>query len=609
MTSTFFGSKLIGAIVGLSVFCSLAWSQVQTEQFDENNPLTITASFSTNVWNVGQSGELKLDLRLPPGYRAYEDQFKLVIFEPDGFKSGDLKISPISEWDDKFLKKRKKGIIGSATAKVLIEAPHRFNKNYTRFKAELTYQACSDQFCLFPTTKTFEIPIQLIGVENTASLNVLKESDPQKPLANKPSFLSSESFQDWLSLGILPSLLFVFLAGVLTSFTPCIFPMIPITLAVLGHHAEKRTRLQNFFYSLTYVLGIATTYSLFGVLAALGGGVFGASLGNPFVLAGICLLLFAMALSMYGLFEIQMPAFIRNKIGSKKTKANPIGAYLTGLFAGIVASPCVGPVLVAILTYVSVTKNAFLGFILLFTYALGLGLIFLVLGVYSELAKKLPRSGPWMDLFKFSLGSLMLGAFYYYLGLLIPSRWHDIALGLGLVIVASAFGAFMSSKNTLHHIRKGMMQAILFVGFAYLTIGVLNLRPYIYSQLVGSASINQKSKIEWKAYSEVEFQKAVEIGKPIVIDFWAEWCAACHEMEEKTFTDPVIESLASNFTFLKFDATKDSPELQALKKKYGIQGLPTILFFDKSGIWQSRLTLTQFEEPRDFSLRLQEAIK
>lgn len=586
---------------------TLGQSQVQTEEYDETNPLQITATLSRTEWPAGISGELKLDLRLPKGYRAYEDQFKFLIYEPDGFKAGPIQISPIAQWYDKFLKKNKSGILEQATAKIQIEAPPSYNRNFKNLKFELTYQACSDQFCLFPTTKTVTVPIKLIGAP--VDSNTFLEPSKENGSKSSPPFLSSENFSEWMNQGLLPSLIFVFIAGILTSFTPCIFPMIPITLAVLGNHAEKRTRVQNFTFSLIYVLGIATTYSIFGVIAALSGGLFGASLGNPIVLGFICILLLLMSLSMYGLFEIQVPAAIRNRFGAAKTKANPTGAYLTGLFAGIIASPCVGPVLVAILTYVSVTKNAFLGFLLLFVYALGLGLIFLVLGAYSELAKKLPRSGPWMDLFKFSLGTLMLGAFYYYLNLLVPSRLFDAALGLGLVILASTFGAFQRPQNIIKSIKKGLLQACLFVGFVYLSIGIFDLRPLIQSQMMGTASINKTSTIRWQEFTQEKFESALASGKPVLIDFWADWCAACHEMDQKTFTDPVIESLSVNYVFLKYDATKDSENLKALKAKYGIQGLPTILFFDRSGQWVSRLTLTQFEDPRAFANRLQELLK
>lgn len=607
--------KNIILIFGLTLvlFLSLAtpshsWSLVQDTDVNDNNPLSVKASLSTLEWNPGQSGQLMLDLSLPAGFRAYEDQFQITIYEPDGFKMGKLEITPIVSWEDKFLKKKKTGIISFAKAKMTLEAPSKFITNPNQLKFEISYQACNDQFCLFPTAKTLFVPIKLIGAPQPAPKAVIAQ-DKNINRSDKPSFLSVENFSEWMSLGWLPSLLFVFLAGILTSFTPCIFPMIPITLAVLGHHAEKRTRLQNFSHSIIYVLGIATTYSSMGVIAALSGGIFGASLGNPWVLSTICILLLAMSLSMYGLFEIQVPAVLRNKFGNKKSKDGISGTYFTGLFAGIVASPCVGPVLVAILTYVSLSKNIFLGFTLLFTYALGLGLIFILLGAYSELAKKLPRSGPWMELFKFSLGTFMLGAFYYYLSLLIPMRWFDLSLGLGLVVLASTYGAFLKNNSVIGHIKKGMLQAVLFIGFAYLIVGALDLRPYINSRMISEQQIKHDSNLNWIPYSEAALKQAQKNQQPVIIDFWANWCAACHELEEATFTDPVVKEYAKNFVLLKFDATSESPELKVLKRTYRIQGLPTILFFDKNGQWQSNLTLTQFEEPRSFTGRMQKALE
>lgn len=474
-------------------------------------------------------------------------------------------------------------------------------------KLELVYQACSDQYCLFPTTKTIEVPIMTPMVEGTAQLSTPSPVQHEAPV----SFFDSANFKKYLGSSMAAGLIFVFLAGIFTSFTPCIFPMIPITLAVLGNHSEQRTRMQNFFTSCIYVLGIATTYSLLGLAAATGGGVFGASLGNPYVLSVVCVIFLAMALSMYGLYELQVPAFLRNRLSNSKQSQSVVGVYLTGLFAGIVASPCVGPVLVAILTYVASTQNKLFGFLFLFVYALGLGLIFIALGLSNQLVKSLPRSGPWMVWFKFILGTLMLSAFYYYLSLLLPVRWFDGSLGVGLVILASVYGAFLPAKGggPAKHIQKGLMQATLIVGIGYLVLSVFDLRPYIRGRVMADNSINQIQVLNWQPYSQAALDQAAKDRRPVIVDFWAEWCAACHELEENTFTDPRVRAMGGNFTLLKFDATKETPELKVLKKKYNIQGLPTVLFFNPNGVWIDALTLMQFEPADKFLQRMEKGSK
>lgn len=580
---------------------TLVWAQ----EPHETDPLLTEVSLSIFEWNPGQGGDINIKLKLPKGFHAYEDMFRLTLVEPEGFRMSAFKLKPVHEFYDKFSKKKRRGIEEAGVMSAHIEAPLEFRKSATKLVVELTYQACSETFCLFPVTKKLETPIKLIGAP---AEDILKSVD-RTPTPISKNIFSSDYFAEMLNRGGLFIFVLAFLAGVLTSFTPCIFPMIPITLAVLGNDSEKRSRWENFLLSCIYVLGIATTYSVLGLLAASSGTLFGASLGNPYVLSVVCVVFFAMSLSMYGLYEIQVPAWMRQRFGKKvNTGSQHLTTYLTGLFAGIVASPCVGPVLVTILAYVATHQNKVLGFFLLFTYALGLGLIFLALGLSNQLIRLLPRSGPWMNAVKFILGSLMLSAFYYYLDLLVPVRLFDIALGLGLIVVGSVFGAFKPVRNSFEGMRKGLMIAMLLVGVGYLNFGVFNLRPLLEQRHISEAGIPSTMKLNWQPYSEELLQKAVQDKKPVIIDFWAEWCAACHELEQFTFTDKEVRALSANFVLLKFDATKDSDQMRYLKSKYNIQGLPTVIFYNSQGTWLSGITLTNFESAPKFLKRMEKAL-
>lgn len=575
--------------------------------FDEKDPLLVEVRSEPGEWNVGQAGRLVISMKLPAKYHAYEDKFALEILEPDGFLVAPAKVAPVHEFYDKFSKKTRRAVSERSEMIVNIEAPARWADGARdQMVLHLTYQACSDSFCLFPTTKTITTPLRLIHAKTANA--------PEQVAAPKPtsvsSLLSSENLTALLGTNLFLSLLLVFIAGILTSFTPCIFPMIPITLAVLGHHAESRTRAQNFLLSLSYVHGIALTYSLMGVLAASSGAVFGASLGNPWIVGAVCVLFFVMALSMYGLFEIQVPAFLRNTLGTKRATPGYLGAFVTGMIAGVVASPCVGPVLVTILAWVATSGSKVYGFILLFTYAMGLGLIFLFLGVFTEFRRRLPRSGPWLETIKFILGSLMLGAFYYYLGLLLPARWHDGALGIGLVTLGSLAGAHRPLKGTtaLQKIQKGFAQALLAIGIGYFALAAFDLRPALNQKMIDPSQSTAAAGFDWQPYSDAAIEQAKKDHKPVLIDFWADWCAACHELEENTFPDKRVRALAGGFVALKYDATSDSPQLRELKAKWKIQGLPTVLFINPNGVWLETLTLTEFETPDRFASRMEKAL-
>lgn len=561
-------------------------------QDDIPDPLKVKIIAIKNTISPNENLNIALELSLPDGFHAYEDKFKIQVLEPSGFKVGALKLSPLKEWYDKFSKRNRTGIEKIAQLTFLVEAPDRFVDAKNQLVIELSYQACTDSFCLFPKTKDIALPVNFAGVNIKQDIKAMAKS-----------VFTLESFTAILSQSWWLALIVAFFAGILTSFTPCIFPMIPITIAILTKDSEKRSRWNNFLISLVYVHGIATTYSIFGLIAAYTGSLFGALLSNTYFLIFICTLFLVMSFSMYGAFDIQVPAFLRHKFGNGTKHTGFLGAYLSGLFAGLVASPCVGPVLVAILTYVSTQKNLIFGFFLLFTYAIGMGLIFLILGAFSELTKKLPRSGPWMEFMKFLLGSLMLTAFYYYLQFLISDRVYQIVLGIGLVILGSLYGTFMPIHNhrKRDYLRKGFMQTIFVLGLASLVFGVFDLNQL---RISNNPVETHQAHSSWQAYSEEKLQSAMAKAKPIIIDFYADWCAACHELDKYVFSSLEFEEATKDFTLLKFDATKDSSDLSELKKKYQIKGLPTIIFYNAKGELLQNLTLTEFENKENFLKRL-----
>lgn len=560
--------------------------------------LTITSVSLVKPWQAGSTQSVIVDIIMPKGFHAYADQFKVISIEPSRFKIGEIKVKPEIEFFDKFSKKKRKGIFENGKITLLIEAPDKITDPRQKISFSLRHQICSDTICYLPKSVLVDVSTAQITTHSEALTAPIKES-----------FSLLKSFEKAMQTSLFLSFLSVFLAGVLTSFTPCIFPMLPITISILGQHADKKNRIQNFSRSLSYVLGIALTYSTLGVIAALTGSLFGSALTNKYVLTALVILFFTMALSMWGAFELQSPAFIRQRFGVGKSHGLA-GAFIMGMVAGIVASPCVGPVLISILSYVSTTKNIVLGFSLLFTFAMGLGLIFIVIGIFSSALKLLPKSGRWMDYIKFILGAGMWGAALYYAQFLASGpnndRWWTMLIAASFTALAIWKGAFQFHKK--NYIRQSFLLALFVFSVSVLLVGLFKPQ-YLSTAFHLHSNVKAANSSDWAIYSEEALLEAQKEGKPVLIDFFAEWCAACHELEEKTFSTAEFKALSAEFRLLRFDATEDSEEISQVLKKFQVKGLPTVLFINRNGILLNELSFTQFLEMNELGPKMREALK
>ncbi len=561
----------------------------------QNEDLLIKSVSPVKPWSDHLNQEIKLEVSLPPGYHAYKDQFKIQNVSPEGFTAGAISISPEKKFFDKYSQKERMGLYESGSIKLVMEAPEKNVSPDQKIKFNLRYQICSDSVCQLPKNLPIEISVN----------NQLTDAGQKITAPIEKGFSIFSSLDELLRSSLLLSFLSVFIAGILTSFTPCIFPMLPITISILGYHADKNSRMKNFSRSLAYVLGIALTYSSLGVAAASTGSLFGSMLTNKYVLGFLVVLFLSMAVSMWGAFEIQAPAFIRNRFGVGKSHSL-IGAFFMGLVAGIVASPCVGPVLVSILTYVSTTKNAILGFSLLFTFAMGLGLIFIVIGLFSSALKLLPKSGAWMDRIKFVLGLGMWGAGLYYAQFLLPQRaW--------ILLIASSFVAFTIWKGAFNFkARRLIRQSILLALFVFSTavlVTILFKPEYLTTTLYQADYNNQVSESAWMPYSEEVLMQAQKDGKPVFLDFYADWCGACHELAAKTFSTDEFKQISKLYTLVRFNATEDNEEIQKVLKKYDVKGLPTVIFINRNGDVLKELTFTQFLTMNELKPKMEEALK
>jgi thiol:disulfide interchange protein DsbD len=377
--------------------------------------------------------------------------------------------------------------------------------------------------------------------------------------------------------------LLVFASGLALNLTPCVYPLIPITLGFFSRQsAEKGSR--TFGLALLYVLGMSLTYSALGVFAALSGSLFGAWLQKPAVLVGLALLIVALALSMFGLWEIQAPHAITDRTGSK---SGALGALTMGLFVGFVAAPCIGPFVLSLLTYVAAKGSVPLGFGLFFTLAMGLGLPYLVLGTLSGSLSRIPRSGEWMETVRRVFGFALLALAVYFLRPLLPVRVYELGMAAPLVAGGLWLLFFERGGRNLAWFR-GVRVVLALV---LLSAGVLFALPE-----------RRAAALAFQPYSEAALRQAA--GRPVMIDFAAEWCLPCKELEHKTFNDAAVVAAGKGWVFLKADLTRSGePDVEALRERWKIKGVPTLIFLGPDGT-ETGERVVGFEPPGSFVRRL-----
>ncbi|HEV7763469.1 MAG TPA: cytochrome c biogenesis protein CcdA [Thermoanaerobaculia bacterium] len=448
----------------------------------------------------------------------------------------------------------------------------------TKIGAILRYQACSDSVCLPPNRATVDIDVSKLTAATAAPTPTSGAFTPLSA-APKDALPKDKLSQTFASRGLPLTLVLLFIGGLALNLTPCVFPLIPITLGFFGMQSDGR-RSRRFALSAMYVLGIVITYSTLGVLAALGGKLFGAWLQLPAVLVGFALLMLILASSMFGVFDIQPPKWITNR---SQGRAGLAGALTMGLLIGIVAAPCVGPVVISLITLVAQLGDPVLGGVMFATLAFGLGFPYLVL------LNALPRPGEWMVTVKKGMGFVLVALAFYFVRPLIGDEVFRYGVAASLLIGA----VFLLASRA-----KGARALRLTVGILLLVAGVAFAIPK--KELPG---------VKWEKYDAKTLADARAAGKPVVIDFYADWCMPCKELDEKTFTDERVIKELDRYVRVKADLTvAEDATTQALTKQYTILGVPTIVFLDATGNEVAGARLTGFE-PADAFLKRAQSVK
>ena len=388
------------------------------------------------------------------------------------------------------------------------------------------------------------------------------------------------------------TLLGIFAGGLALNLTPCVYPMIPITVSFFGGRSagDKPSQLKLVLHGLCYLMGLAFTNSTLGVVAALTGGLMGSLLQNPLVLALVAGVLVLFATSLFGFWELRLPGGMSRMAG--KSYTGYFGSFFMGLTLGIVAAPCIGPFVLGLLTWVAGMGNPWFGFLIFFVLSLGLGLPLFVLALFSGQLQRLPRAGGWMLWIRNLMSWVLIGMAVHFIRPVLP---EFLKIGLPAV-VALAAGLHLGwlDKNEARFRAFPWLKAL--AGTACLVLATFWLASFAM----------RGPGISWHAYSEQTLRKAKAQGKPTIIDFYADWCTPCRELEEVTFHQADVVRLAEkSFSMIKVDVTKGgSPYHEELLKNYGIKGVPTIVFLDMQGKERADLRIVDYLPADQFLLRM-----
>ena len=549
----------------------------QGEKFSISLAITVSPT-----WHIN-SNKVNDDFLIPSELTARGNGLKLIAVNYP--KSHELKLSFSEELVSVYE--------ATSNAKLTFSISQDAPLGKQKVLIKLDYQACNDVSCLPPneTNSEFEVEVVKKQIDDIAQPEVRTELDSNiskfdsvqsTDNSTKVEEVKVETTKDTKSdegsiastlenSGLFLSLIFVFLAGLALNLTPCVYPLIPITIGYFGGQSEGKTS-RLVMLGLLYMLGMALTYSVVGVVTSLSGSVFGSLLQNLIVIIIIALLFVALALSQFGVYEFKLPDSWVMKAGGAKGGA--FGAFFMGLTMGIVAAPCIGPFVLGLVTYVAAKADPLYGFLMFFVLALGLGFPYLLLAIFSGKIKSLPRAGLWMEGVKHIFGFLLVGMAFYFLDPILPKAIQGYSLPVFGIIAAIILLFVDKTANDAKGFRifKTVFSVIVIAISIYALVPSQNLEP------------------EWKKFSIENYEASLNNNERMVIDFYADWCIPCKELDALTFSDKRVLNEFERFTVYKVDMTKNNDVNEELRKRFNVVGMPTVLIIDSKGNEIKRLT-------------------
>ena len=560
---------------------------------------------------VNNKAEIEAGIVLGKSIYLYEDKSKVTLIKGEGITLKNISSPKAVEHHESLVFLKSPKFLLSLTKASDV-------KGAKEIKVKVSYQGCSDDgICYEPSEKIFTLSVDTSLLKNSASKREEKILEPLAFAENSNSSSSvdkeekseTDMIADTIKNGNIFIILLTFFGfGLLLAMTPCVFPMIPIISGLIISQGKGLTTKKAFALSLVYVLAMAVAYTVAGVLAGLFGANLQAALQTPWVIYTFSLVFVALAFSMFGFYELKLPDKLVSKISSKNHRSGYIGVAAMGFLSALIVGPCVAAPLAGALVYIGQTGDALLGGMALFSMSLGMGVPLIIVGVSA--GKFMPKPGDWMTLVSAVFGVVMLGVAIWMLEKVVSPSVTMImysVLGIGFALF---LGVFERGGHFFKHSAAMIIfiySVSLFVGFlagdSSMTkpLGFLN-----HTAEVSSVAVQTKD-VEFQvvtSISELDAILQINKGKKIMLDFSAEWCTSCKELEEITFADTKVRAKMNEFVLIRADVTQNSDKEKALSQKYGVFGPPAIIFFDKElKVMQSK-TIIGFVEPAEFLAHL-----
>ena len=514
--------------------------------------------------------ELNLTWQVKESYYLYRKQVSIT---PAQASVGALQM-PDGEWhEDEFYGK-------SEIYRQRLNVPVTVNQADKGATLTVTYQGCADAgFCYPPETKV--VPLSEVSAAATVS-------PPPSSVKDEGESASDLPF----------SALWALLIGIGIAFTPCVLPMYPLISGIVLGGKQRLSTARALLLAFIYVQGMALTYTALGLVVAAAGLQFQAALQHPYVLIGLSGVFILLALSMFGLFTLQLPSSLQTRLtlmSNRQQGGSAGGVFAMGAIAGLICSPCTTAPLSAILLYIAQSGNMWLGGGTLYLYALGMGLPLILVTVFGN--RLLPKNGPWMETVKTAFGFVILALPVFLLERIIGDVWGTrLWAMLGVAFFAWAFIVSLGAK-------KPWMRLVQVLLLAAALISVRPLQDWAFGAPAGQSQAHL-SFTQIKNVDELNRTLVQAKGKPVMLDLYADWCVACKEFEKYTFSDPQVQRALKETVLLQANVTANSPQDKALLKKLNVLGLPTILFFNEQGEEQPAQRVTGFMDAAAFSAHL-----